>query len=143
MSYGDDELYTRMSWRSLRLWKELFDALDVSKEDEKTRQRYGYYDPSKPKGDGAPRVPQNLLLARRLVEAGAVFSRSVSPTEPRLSDRIYPIPTFSDTDRQRDEDWEPFVTPSAAPGAVSDDCLAPVSKKNIEECVSVTRTRSS
>ncbi|MFM8250399.1 MAG: DUF1501 domain-containing protein [Planctomycetota bacterium] len=50
---------------------ELFDALDVSKEDEKTRQRYGYYDPSKPKGDGAPRVPQNLLLARRLVEAGA------------------------------------------------------------------------
>ncbi|MFM9069686.1 MAG: DUF1501 domain-containing protein [Planctomycetota bacterium] len=49
----------------------LFDALDVSNEDEKTRQRYGYYDPSKPKGDGAPRVPQNLLLARRLVEAGA------------------------------------------------------------------------
>ena len=40
------------------------------KEDQKTRDRYGYYDPSKPKGDGAPRVPQNLLLARRLVEAG-------------------------------------------------------------------------
>jgi hypothetical protein len=49
---------------------ELFSALDISKEDQKTRDRYGYYDPKKPKGDGAPRVPQNLLLARRLVEAG-------------------------------------------------------------------------
>src|SRR5262249_17529783 len=35
-----------------------------------TRARYGTGDPNKPKGDGAPRVPQNLLLARRLVEAG-------------------------------------------------------------------------
>ena len=50
---------------------ELFDALDVSKESEKTRERYGSGNPNQPKGDGAPRVPQNLLLARRLVEAGA------------------------------------------------------------------------
>jgi hypothetical protein len=49
---------------------EFFSALDVTKEDQKTRDRYGFYDPSKPKGDGAPRVPQNLLLARRLIEAG-------------------------------------------------------------------------
>ncbi len=49
---------------------EFFSAMDVTKEDQKTRDRYGYYDPSRPKGDGAPRVPQNLLLARRLVEAG-------------------------------------------------------------------------
>jgi hypothetical protein len=49
---------------------QLFDALDIGKEDQKTRDRYGHYDPSKPKGDGAPRVPQNLLLARRLIEAG-------------------------------------------------------------------------
>jgi uncharacterized protein (DUF1501 family) len=49
---------------------QLFDALDVAKEDAKTRERYGYDDPKKPKGDGAPRVPQNLLVARRLVEAG-------------------------------------------------------------------------
>ncbi len=52
---------------------DLFDALDVSQEPEAIRERYGYYDPSRPKGDGAPRVPQNLLLARRLVEAGARF----------------------------------------------------------------------
>lgn len=49
---------------------QLFDSLDVSKESEQTRARYGFYDPSRPKGDGAPRVPQNLLLARRLIEAG-------------------------------------------------------------------------
>ncbi len=50
---------------------DLFDALDVSKEDPKTIARYGHGDPDRAKGDGAPRVPQNLLLARRLVEAGA------------------------------------------------------------------------
>ncbi|HZN33294.1 MAG TPA: DUF1501 domain-containing protein [Pirellulaceae bacterium] len=49
---------------------EFFAAMDVSKEDQKTRDRYGFYDPKRPKGDGAPRVPQNLLLARRLIEAG-------------------------------------------------------------------------
>jgi hypothetical protein len=50
---------------------ELFNALDVSKEDPRTRERYGTADESRPMGDGAPRVPQNLLAARRLVEAGA------------------------------------------------------------------------
>ena len=50
---------------------DLFDALDVSKEDPKTIARYGHGNPDQAKGDGAPRVPQNLLMARRLVEAGA------------------------------------------------------------------------
>jgi hypothetical protein len=50
---------------------DLFDALDVSKEDPRTIARYGQGDATRAKGDGAPRVPQNLLLARRLVEAGA------------------------------------------------------------------------
>jgi hypothetical protein len=49
---------------------DLFNAMDVSKEDPKTIERYGKGNPNQPKGDGAPRVPQNLLLARRLVEAG-------------------------------------------------------------------------
>jgi hypothetical protein len=49
---------------------EFFDALDVTKESQATRDRYGWYDPKRAMGDGAPRVPQNLLLARRLVEAG-------------------------------------------------------------------------
>ncbi len=50
---------------------ELFNALDVSKEHPRTRERYGTADENRPMGDGAPRVPQNLLVARRLVEAGA------------------------------------------------------------------------
>ncbi len=52
---------------------ELFSALDISKESERTRQRYGSEDLKVPKGDGAPRTPQNFLIARRLVEAGVRF----------------------------------------------------------------------
>ena len=49
---------------------ELFNALDISSESQSLRDRYGTDDETKPKGDGAPRVPQNFLVARRLVEAG-------------------------------------------------------------------------
>ncbi len=49
----------------------MFDALDISQEDQATRERYGARDLGKPKGDAAPQAPQNLLVARRLVEAGA------------------------------------------------------------------------
>lgn len=48
----------------------LADALDVSKEDAKTRERYGQCD-TKNYGDGAPRNLEHFLIARRLVEAGA------------------------------------------------------------------------
>jgi hypothetical protein len=50
----------------------LADALDLSKEDPRTVARYGTGDPTKfIDGNGAPRVPQSLLVARRLIEAGA------------------------------------------------------------------------
>ena len=50
----------------------LADALDLSKEDPKVVARYGTGDPTKFMDDnGAPRVPQSLLVARRLIEAGA------------------------------------------------------------------------
>ncbi|HND51245.1 MAG TPA: DUF1501 domain-containing protein [Pirellulaceae bacterium] len=50
----------------------LADALDLSKEDPRVVERYGTGDPKiMMDGNGAPRVPQSLLLARRLVEAGA------------------------------------------------------------------------
>ncbi len=48
----------------------LSEAFDLSKEDVKTRERYGRGDP-KNYGDGAPRNQEHFLLARRLVEAGA------------------------------------------------------------------------
>lgn len=50
----------------------LADALDLTKEDPRIVERYGTGDPTKfMDGNGAPRVPQNFLVARRLVEAGA------------------------------------------------------------------------
>jgi hypothetical protein len=48
----------------------LAEALDVSREDERTRNRYGKGDPNN-YGDGAPRNLEHFLIARRLVEAGA------------------------------------------------------------------------
>ena len=48
----------------------LVDALDLSKEDPKIRQRYGTGQPFNYQFDGSPTVNEHLLLARRLVEAG-------------------------------------------------------------------------
>jgi uncharacterized protein (DUF1501 family) len=48
------------------------DALDLSKEPVRVIERYGTGDPKVfMDGNGAPRVPQSLLMARRLIEAGA------------------------------------------------------------------------
>lgn len=48
----------------------LADAIDLSKEDPKLVERYGLGDP-KFRDDGAPKLTENFLIARRLVEAGA------------------------------------------------------------------------
>jgi len=48
----------------------LMDALDISQEDPAVLARYGHSDPTYQR-DGAPRMVQNFLVARRLVEAGA------------------------------------------------------------------------
>jgi hypothetical protein len=48
----------------------LLEALDLSKEPAKVRERYGDGKPYKYQYDGAPTVNDQLLLARRLVEAG-------------------------------------------------------------------------
>jgi uncharacterized protein (DUF1501 family) len=50
----------------------LAEALDLSREDRRVVERYGTGDPTVfMDGNGAPRVPQSLLMARRLIEAGA------------------------------------------------------------------------
>jgi len=48
----------------------LVDALDLSKEDPKVRERYGDGKPYKFQYDGAPTCNEHLLVARRLVEIG-------------------------------------------------------------------------
>ena len=47
----------------------MVEALDVTKEPERTRDRYGRGSP-RHQGDGAPQWNDQLLMARRLVEAG-------------------------------------------------------------------------
>jgi len=48
----------------------LLEALDISKEPLHVRERYGDGKPYKFQFDGAPTVNEQLLMARRLVEAG-------------------------------------------------------------------------
>ncbi len=65
------DAYTQQAM-SLLTSSRLADALDLSQEDPAVVERYGTGDPTKfMDGNGAPRVPQSLLLARRLIEAGA------------------------------------------------------------------------
>ncbi len=49
----------------------LLEALDLEREDAKIRARYGDGKPYKFQYDGAPTVNEHLLVARRLVQAGA------------------------------------------------------------------------
>jgi hypothetical protein len=49
----------------------LVEALDLSKEDPRLREKYGDGKPYQYQYDGAPTVNDQLLVARRLVEAGA------------------------------------------------------------------------
>jgi len=48
----------------------LLEALDLEKEGKTTRDRYGKGDP-KNRDDGGPKLMEHMLIARRLVEAGA------------------------------------------------------------------------
>jgi hypothetical protein len=48
----------------------LVDALDLSKEDPKIRERYGDGKPYQYQYDGAPTCNEHVLIARRLVEVG-------------------------------------------------------------------------
>jgi hypothetical protein len=47
----------------------MVEALDLSREEPRVRERYGKGDPTN-YGDGAPRNLEHFLMARRLVEAG-------------------------------------------------------------------------
>src|SRR5262249_8190473 len=63
--------FTRQAF-ALLTSSRLADALDISKEPSRVVERYGTGDPKIfLDSNGAPRVPQSMLMARRLVEAGA------------------------------------------------------------------------
>ena len=63
------DAYTRQALELLTS-NQLLNALDIEKEDQRTRERYGI-GTLDPVDDGAPMHNQDFLIARRLVEAGA------------------------------------------------------------------------
>jgi hypothetical protein len=65
---GMDSVYQRAF--SVLTSSKVADALDVTREDPRLRDRYGKGSP-KHLGDGAPMWNDQLLIARRLVESGA------------------------------------------------------------------------
>jgi hypothetical protein len=66
---SERDKFTEQAWNILASPK-LVEALDISREDPKIVERYGKGNPAY-NADSAPRVTENLLVARRLVEAGA------------------------------------------------------------------------
>jgi hypothetical protein len=65
----DRDQFIDQAWSILASPK-LVEALDISREDPKIVERYGKGNPEY-NADSAPRVTENFLVARRLVEAGA------------------------------------------------------------------------
>ncbi len=75
-----DQLQRRSEIDGLdRYWQQAFGlltssrlaaALDLDKEPQLVRDRYGKEQPTDPSFGGAPQSPQHLILARRLIEAG-------------------------------------------------------------------------
>ncbi len=61
--------FVEQAWSILASPK-LVECLDITREDPKTIEHYGAGNPAY-NADSAPRVTENLLVARRLVEAGA------------------------------------------------------------------------
>ncbi len=68
-SLGDRNSFTQQAWEILSSPR-LVEALDISHEDPKVIERYGEGS-AQYNGDSAPRISRNLLIARRLIEAGA------------------------------------------------------------------------
>jgi hypothetical protein len=67
--HRERDKFTDQAWNILASPK-LVEALDISREDPKVLERYGKGNPAY-NADSAPRVTENVLVARRLVEAGA------------------------------------------------------------------------
>jgi hypothetical protein len=65
----EHDQFIEQAWSILASPK-LVEALDITREDPKIVARYGAGNPAY-NADSAPRVTENLLVARRLVEAGA------------------------------------------------------------------------
>ena len=70
---GDDSSSRAATVAAVRLLlssRKLAETMDLAREDPRVVQRYGTAKPTRSQYEAAPKSPQHLLLARRLVEAG-------------------------------------------------------------------------
>ena len=95
----------------------LLDALDVSKEDPRLRERYGDGRPYEYQYDGAPTVNDQLLLARRLVEAGV---RCVTLTYGRWDSHKNIFPVIRDHGSKLDQGLTALVEDLEQRGMLDD-----------------------
>jgi hypothetical protein len=95
----------------------LLEALDLSRESEKVRARYGDGRPFQHQYDGAPTVNDHLLLARRLVEAGA---RVVTLSYGRWDSHFANFPNHRDHGTKLDQGLSALVDDLEARGMLDD-----------------------
>jgi hypothetical protein len=95
----------------------LLDALDLSKEDPRIRERYGTGKPFQFQYDGAPTDNEHLLIARRLVEAGV---RCVTTTYGRWDSHGQNFALVRDHGSKLDQGFSALVEDLQARGMLDD-----------------------
>jgi hypothetical protein len=98
----------------------LMEALDLSRESSKVRDRYGDGQPYNYQYDGAPTVNDHLLMARRLVEAGA---RVVTLTFGRWDSHSKNFDLVRDHGSKLDQALSALVEDLEARGMLNDVCV--------------------
>jgi hypothetical protein len=95
----------------------LLEALDLSKEDPRVRERYGTGKPYQFQYDGAPTDNEHLLIARRLVEAGV---RCVTTTYGRWDSHGANFALVRDHGSKLDQGFSALVEDLEARGMLDD-----------------------
>lgn len=98
----------------------LLDALDVSKEPAKLRERYGDGKPYQFQYDGAPTCNDQLLMARRLIEAGV---RVVSMSYGRWDSHGKNFDLVRDHGKKLDQCVTALVEDLESRGMLQDTCV--------------------
>jgi hypothetical protein len=98
----------------------LIDALDISKEPAKLRERYGDGKPYKFQYDGAPTCNDQLLMARRLIEAGV---RVVSLSYGRWDSHGQNFALVRDHGAKLDQCFTALIDDLEVRGMLNDVCV--------------------
>jgi hypothetical protein len=118
-AYGRTEAFDSFTERAFDVLtsSKLLEALDLSKEDPKIRERYGTGKPFKYTYDGANTDNEHLLIARRLVEAGV---RCVTTTYGRWDSHGANFDLVRDHGSKLDQGFSALVEDLEARGMLDD-----------------------